>query len=350
MPAHALSAALALDRLQAAALIKALAASPVVLVGGGALVIFATIRLTLLVDKLTLGSVDAALAAAALAAALMLALTLTMTAGDRAQEGPLGFAFVDPAFTARLAMIRAVLVIAPVLVLVLAVVAWRRTDLILPAQAGLACGVLGGVVTGGVLSPVRARLNGFKTVLPAGHGSRRPTPRACVVQGLVGAAIMAVFAFRLQAQGVDKAASIAAAAGIGLAALGAVRVDSNRFALLAGLPADLSRTALPLIPLPLLIVTAVATGMLLMLEVTPGPALALGLIAGLAAAALRVILALSSLGRSRVGAQQAAAVEVLILILIAVSGLTVLAPLWIAIRLIWLWRRAERVRWREAPT
>ena len=329
---------------------KALAASPVILLGGGALVILATIRLTLLVDELALGGVDAALAAAVLAAALMLGLTLTMTAGDRAREGPLGFAFVDPAFTARVAMIRAGLAVAPVLALVLAVVAWRRADLILPALTGLACGGLGGIVIGGALCPVRARLSGFKKVPPAGQGSRRPTPRAPVVQGLIGAAIMAVFAFRLQAQGVDRAASLAAAAGVGLAALGAVRVDSTRFALLAGLPADLSRTVLPLIPLPLLIVTAVATGILLMLDVTPGSALALGLIGALAAAALRVVLALSSLGRSRVGAQQAAAVEVLILILIAVSGLTVLAPLWIAIRLTWLWRRADRVRWREATT
>lgn len=350
MSAHPLSAALALDRIQAAALMKALAASPVILLGGGALVILATIRLTLLVDELALGGVDAVLAAAVLAAALMLALTLTMMPGDRAQEGPLGFAFVDPAFTARVAMIRAGLAVAPVLALVLVVVAWRRTDLILPAMAGLACGGIGGVVIGGALGPMRARLSGFKKVPPAGQGSRRPTPRAPVVHGLIGAAIMAVLVFRLQAQGVDKAASLAAAAGVGLAALGAVRVDSTRFALLAGLPADLSRTVLPLIPLPLLIVTAVSAGMLLMLDVTPGPALALGLIAGLAAAALRVILALSSLGRSRVGAQQAAAVEVLILILIAVSGLAVLAPPWIAIRLIWLWRRAERVRWREATS
>ena len=312
MTARPLSAALALDRLQAAALIKALAASPIVLLGGGALVMLATMRLTLLVDELALNNVDAALAAAVLAAALMLALTLTMTEGDRAQEAPLGFAFVDPAFTARVAMTRAGLGIVPVLALVLAVVAWRRMDLILPALAGLACGGLVGVVIGGALGPVRARLSGFKKVLPAGQGSRRPTPRAPVVQGLIGAAILAVFAFRLQAQGVDKAAGLAAAAGVGLAALGAVKVDTTRFALLAGLPADLSRAVLPLIPLPLLIVTAVATGMLLMLNVTPGAAPALGLI--------------------------------------AVSGLTVLAPLWIAIRLIWLWRRAERVRWHEATT
>lgn len=350
MTARPLSAALALDRLQATALIKALAVSPIVLLGGGALVMLATMRLTLLVDKLALNNVDAALAAAVLAAALMLALTLTMTEGERAQEAPLDFAFVDPTFTARLAMTRAGLMIVPVLALVLAVVAWQSMDLTLPALAGLACGGLVGVVIGGALGPVRARLSGFKKVLPAGQDSRRPTPRAPVVQGLIGAAILAVFAFRLQAQGVDKAAGLAAAAGVGLAALGAVKVDTTRFALLAGLPADLSRAVLPLIPLPLLIVTAVATGMLLMLNVTPGAAPALGLIAGLAAAALRVILALSSLGRSRIGAQQAAAVEVLILILIAVSGLTVLAPLWIAIRLIWLWRRAERVRWREATT
>lgn len=110
-------------------------------------------------------------------------------------------------------MIRAGLAGAPALALVLVVVAWRRTDLILPALAGLACGGLGGVVIGGALGPVRARLSGFKKVLPAGQGSRRFTPRAPVVHGLIGAAIMAVFAFRLQAQGVDKAASLAAAAG-----------------------------------------------------------------------------------------------------------------------------------------
>lgn len=90
--------------------------------------------------------------------------------------------------------------------------------------------------------------------------------------------------------------------------------------------------------------------MLLLLGAAPAAALGLGALATLAAATLRVVLALSSLGRSKIGAQQAAAVELLVLALIGASGLFLLAPLWIAIRLIWLWRRGERVRWREAAT
>ena len=347
MTARPLSAALALDRLQAAALIKALVTSPVVLLGGGALVILATIRLTLLVDELALG-VDAALAAAFLAAALMLALTVTMTASDRAREGPLGFAFVDPVFIARLAMIRAGLAAAPILTLILAMAAWRRTDLILPLLAGLSSGGLSGLVLGSGLGQVRARLSRLGHRLPA-VGKSAPVPRiAPAVVGVGAAALLAVAVFRLQAQDAGQAAGLVAAAGVGLAALGAVKVDTTRFALIAGLPVDLSRTTLPLIPLPLLVVGAVAAGMLLLLGAAPGPALGLGLFAGLAAAVLRVILTLSSLGRSRIGAQQAAAVELLILGLIGISGLFVLAPLWLLVRLIWLWRRAERVRWREA--
>lgn len=347
MTARALSAALALDRLQATGLMRALIVSPVVVLGVGFLAVMVVVRLAAFAQELNLGPLDAGLAAGAVTVTVIMALTLSVAPREGAREGPLGFTFVAPSFSARVAALRAGMFSAPLLVLILTVVFWKRPDLALPVSLGLITGAVAGFALGAAV----IRLSALEAVFPSLRVRERPSLRtAPAAWGVVGAAALAIVAFRLQAQGAEQAAGVVAAAGVALAVLGAVRLDTVRFALIASLPAALWRSLLPLLPLPFLITGPVATGMLLLLGIAPGSALGLGALAALAAMTLRLLLALSSLGRSRVGAQLAAAVELLILALIGLSGLFLVAPLWIAIRLIWLWRRGERVRWREGAT
>ena len=345
MAAHPLSAALTLDRLQAAGLIRALVASPVVVVGGGFVGAMVVVRLAALARGLALGAIESGLAGGAVAAVVFLALTLAIAPRDRAREGPLGFAFITPGFAGRVAAVRAGFLSAPLLVLVLTLIVLKRPDLAVAVGVGLISGSVSGLVLGVIV--IRLTAPGTPSTSLPRLAFLRMAPG---VSSVVAAVALALVAGRLQAQGADQAARAAAVAGLGLAALGALRVDTVRFALIASLPASLWRSLLPLLPLPLLICGTVATAILLLLGTAPAPALGLGGLAGLAGATLRVLLALSSLGRSQVGAQQATAVELLILTLLGLSGLSILAPMWIAFRLIWLWRRAERVRWREATT
>ena len=347
MAAHPLSVALTLDRLQAAGLIRALIASPVVVLGGGFVGVMVVVRLAALAQGLSLGASEAGLAGGTVAAVVFLALTLSIAPRERAREGPLGFAFIAPRFTGRVAAVRAGLLSAPLLILALTLIVLKRPDLAVAGGVGL----ISGSVSGLALGVLVIRLTALGTASTSLRRLERPFLRmAPAVSSGVAALALALVAARLQAQGADQAAQAAAVAGLGLAALGALRVDTVRFALIASLPTSLWRSLLPLLLLPLLICGAVATAMLLLLGTAPAPALGLGGLAGLAGATLRVLMALSSLGRSQVGAQQAAAVELLILTLLGLSGLFLLAPLWIAFRTIWLWRRAERVRWREATT
>lgn len=317
---------------------------PVVLLGGGACLAVLVFGLA---DRLGSASLTAGFWTAGAALVGALVGTSVGRAAGSGLEGPFGFVLARPMQAGLVALRRTLAWLMPVMIVVPAIVAWRRPEAwldwmpgLLPAAAiGAAVGVVLGQAAGGLVERGRALI----PVPRMGDDPRRRlVGQLMLTAGLLGAAWMA------GRQGSEGLAQLLAV-GAALSALAATAaVDPARLAILAATPMSMAQLVLPMAVRPALTGLIVGAAAGAVLGHPPAVALGMGLVLALVGGLARVFLTLAALGRSQRAARTAGTVELLIVGVLPFAGplaIGAAAGVWVVVRLVWLWRRGVRVRW-----
>jgi len=294
-----------------------------------------------------LASVDAPGLLAALGALLLTVLTFRSQAarGRGDADGVFGFVIADPRLRLRVVLERTAIRVGLVWSGAAALVAAVRPDGLgtwtLVSLAGVALGVGLGIAGAGF--SLRSR--------PLQPSTARPTrDRARFAAGAILGTLMVLGVHRLSQQDATIPARTLAVTTLLLTVGPTLRFDPKRLNLLAAAPVSTTRLIHPSVWPPALVAVCVAGLLAQAMDLPLGPSIGLALSCGVAAGVVAIMLALSTIGRSDAGARLAAGVELALLVGAMSAGLAFVGPaslLWAPLRLVWLWRRAARTRWRD---
>ena len=331
----------AIDGLTAVALARAAMRTPSVLIG---VLILAGVLGFGLMDRLrTVGLTGSE--TFALACLMAMGVGSAATVGARRElEGPFGFSLMSPIQQFGLALRRAVFGLVPVLVVLAGLVAIARPDLwaeVTPlALAGASVGTAGGVVLGWASGQIPL---GRLTEAWSGRG----VSLAWLGRG-IGPIVLIGLAIQAQGYGATTQAQMLAVGAAVAAVLATLPVDPARLNLVATVHQSMARLVMPLALPPMIAGVPAGVGAGLVAGLAPILALMAGLGLGLVGGLARVFLGLAALGRSEKAARTAGIIELMLAMVLPIAGPLAIgsaALIWIGGRLVWLWRRGERVRW-----
>lgn len=331
----------AVDGLTTLALLRAAVRTPTVLFGVMGLVVVIGFGV---MDRLrTVGL--SGLEMFALVALVGLGVGVAAVAGARRElDGPFGFALMPPAQQAALALRRGGAGLGLGLMVVAALVAVARPDLLIRLMPAALAGGLVGSIVGTALGWLSGRVGAG---LPS-QDLRGRSPALSWLGRAIGPIVLIGLALQAQVYGATTQAQMLGL-GAGVAAvLMTLPVDPIRLNLLAATPQSMARLVLPFALPPMVVGTVAGLAAGLVAGLAPAVAIGAGLALGLVGGMARMFLGLAALGRSDRAARTAGTIELLLILVLPIAGPLAIgsaALIWIGGRLVWLWRRGKRVRW-----